>query len=305
MDKKPYVDFQAIKDRVRILDVLGRYNVRLRPANKSQFRGACPLPSHASKESRDSFFASPEKNVWCCHSDSCRKASGRDGGSVIDLVAALERVSAREAALRLEEWFPHGGGVAECAAALDAARAADDSAASPLRNKPLAFRLKDVNPEHPRIQKKGITVDTARSYGIGWFPGKGSMRDRIVFELWEDGQMVGYAGRTVLEPGPENEKWKLPKGLVKSFVYGLERCDPKLPLVLGESFWLPPFMREKGAQAAALMGSEMTEDQERRLDPFGTVVLAFDSDEAGKRKATPIAERLRRNHAVKLAFLKE
>ena len=287
---RPFLDFKAIKARIRIADVLARYQVTLNRANQTSLKGDCPLPSHGSK-SRNTFFANETKQVWYCHSASCQKDGRRAGGNAIDLVALMENLSPYEAARRIDEWFPASGSPAIKATAPEPQPDVGNGG-----NRPLAFRLKDICPEHPMIQSRAISIQTARLFGIGAFPGKGSMRDRIVFELHEQGALVGYAGRATL---PEQEpKWLVGKGLVKSFLYGVERCDPAKPLIVCESFWGPPFFFEKGWQAASLMGSEMTEAQERCLDPYPTITVALDNDAAGDEKAARIVERLRRKHRV-------
>src|SRR5208337_4218143 len=40
------------------------------------------------------------KNTWCCFGD-CRK-----GGSILELVAEIEKIDIREAAVRIASWFP-------------------------------------------------------------------------------------------------------------------------------------------------------------------------------------------------------
>jgi DNA primase len=297
-ESRPYLDFKAIKARVGIMDVLGRYQVKLKRTNKATLKGTCPLPTHSS-DTKNTFFANVEKSVWYCHSDSCKKKGNRAGGNVIDLVCAMESVSAFEAARRLDEWFPAGDNPAPVPA--KTTPKADDGAGG--GNAPLTFRLKDVNPEHPMIQERGISVQTARLFGVGWFPGAGSMKSRIVFELHERGELVGYAGRTTLAVSETNPKWLIGKGLRKSFLYGLDRCDPAKPLILVESFWGPAFFHEKGLQAAALMGSELTAEQERCLDPFPVITVALDNDAAGNERAAPIMERLRMKHRVLKARL--
>lgn len=173
------------------------------------------------------------------------------------------------------------------------------------QNKPLAFALKEVNPSHPMIQERGISALTAGRFSVGFFPGKGSMAARIVFPLHEDGSLVGYAGRTTLPVSDANPKWLFGKGLRKTFLYGLERCDPAKPLILCESLWAPLWFHEHGLQAASLMGSEMTEEQERCLDPYPMITVALDNDAAGIEKAARICGRLKRNHRVLKARLIE
>ena len=320
-ENRPFLDFKAIKARVAIADVLARYQVSLVRVNQTALKGNCPLPSHSSG-SKNTFYVNKAKSVWYCHSDSCKKNGQRAGGNVIDFVAAMEHLSIYAAAARIAEIFPETGNAAISNPAsgkeIDNQQTdaiAENPAERPTDtdNKPLGFVLKDVNPEHPMIQSRGISVETAERFGVGYFPGKGSMAARIVFPLQElirrndDGtaqvMLVGYAGRTTLEVSENNPKWKLPAGLRKSFVYGLERCDPHKPLILCESLWGPLWFHEHGLQAASLMGAEMTEEQERCLDPYPTITVALDNDATGIEKAARICERLKAKHRILKARL--
>jgi len=317
----PFVNFKEIKVRVAITDVLARYQVNLVRVNQTSLKGNCPLPAHSSA-SKNTFFVNEAKSVWYCHSDSCKKNGQRAGGNVLDFVAVMEQCTVYAAAKKLDEWFPGGNRVSRGGSKTDAGVTGTVIPSDPAireaasgGNRPLAFVLKDVNPEHPMIQGKGISVETARSFGVGYFPGKGSMVNRVVFPLHEllrtnaDGttqcMLVGYAGRTILEVSDDNPKWLFGKGLKRTFLYGLERCDPSKPLVLCESLWGPLWFREHGVQAAALMGSEMTAEQERCLQPFPMITVALDNDAAGMEKAARISERLKANHRVMKARLVE
>jgi DNA primase len=310
-DNRPFLDFKAIKERVAIADVLARYQVNLVRVNQTSLKGNCPLPSHSSG-SKNTFFVNVVKSVWYCHSDSCKKNGHRAGGNVIDFVAAMEQCSAYAAAKQIDEMFPNGSRNAKDTPAMNAgagtARHGPEATQTenPFgRNKPLAFVLKDVNPSHPMIQEHGISVQTAQHFGVGFFPGKGSMAGRIVFPLHEDGNLVGYAGRTTLPISDTNPKWLFGKGLKKTFLYGLERCDPAKPLILCESLWAPLWFHEHGHQAASLMGSEMTEEQERCLHPYPVITVALDNDAAGVEKAARICGRLKEKHRILKARLVE
>jgi DNA primase len=311
-ESRPFLDFKAIKGRVAIADVLARYQVSLVRVNQTALKGTCPLPSHSSG-SKNTFYVNEAKSVWYCHSDSCKKNGQRAGGNVIDFVALMEQCSAYAAAKRIDELFPansdHGVKGAPGADADAASAGCRSEEANPMpaqnHNQPLVFALKDVNPSHPMIQERGISVKTAERFGVGFFPGKGSMAGRIVFPLHEDGCLVGYAGRTTLSPSDANPKWLFGKGLKKTFLYGLERCDPAKPLILCESLWAPLWFHEHGLLAACLMGSEMTEEQERCLDPYPMITVALDNDAAGMEKAARICGRLKRNHRVLKARLIE
>jgi DNA primase len=226
----------------------------------------------------------------------------------------MEQCSAYAAAKRIDELFPATGNAAINNSANGAGGAhqrTDAVAGNPgemptgMRNKPLAFALKDVNPSHPMIQDRGISVETAGRFSVGFFPGKGSMAGRIVFPLHEDGILISYAGRTTLPVSDANPKWLFGKGLRKTFLYGLERCNPAKPLILCESLWAPLWFHEHGLQAASLMGSEMTEEQERCLDPYPMITVALDNDAAGIEKAARIGERLKAKHRVLKARLIE
>src|SRR5579871_1317694 len=83
-----FVDFKEIKQRVSIEDVLGRYGVQLRRVNQNSLRGRCPLPTHSSAKSAESFSAHTGKNIWACQSASCAEArQGKKGGNILDFVA--------------------------------------------------------------------------------------------------------------------------------------------------------------------------------------------------------------------------
>lgn len=65
----------------------------------------CPLPTHGSEQSRESFGVDTSRNVWACHSASCCQARhGKVGGNILDLIACMEVCSIREAALQLRAW---------------------------------------------------------------------------------------------------------------------------------------------------------------------------------------------------------
>jgi DNA primase len=312
-ENRPFVDFKAIKARVAIADVLARYQISLVRVNQTALKGNCPLPSHSSG-SKNTFFVNEPKSVWYCHSDSCKKNGQRAGGNVIDFVSLMEQCSVYAAAKRIDELFPvmddhrvkESSGVA---ADTEIARRPSEAAKplpAPIHNRALAFALKDVNPSHPMVQERGISIETARHFGVGFFPGKGSMTGRVVFPLHEDGSLVGYAGRTTLPVSDANPKWLLGKGLKKTFLFGLERCNPAKPLILCESLWGPLWFHEHGLQAASLMGAEMTKEQERCLDPYPVITVALDNDPTGNEKAAPIGDRLKAaGHKVLKARLKE
>ena len=86
------VSFEEIKKLVPLERVLDRYQFAPRRVGPNTLRGKCPLPTHGSEKSRESFTATLNKGVggaWACQSQSCIKARGRIGGNVLDLVAIV------------------------------------------------------------------------------------------------------------------------------------------------------------------------------------------------------------------------
>jgi hypothetical protein len=104
-----WVSFDDIKKAVTLQMVLDRYGVGLKRIAPGSLRGKCPLPTHSSKESKESFTATFNKGTggaWACQSQSCVAArGGRRGGNALDFVAVMEGCSVREAALKLQQWF--------------------------------------------------------------------------------------------------------------------------------------------------------------------------------------------------------
>jgi hypothetical protein len=58
-----WVDFKQIKSEVAIEHVLARYGVHLRRIGSIDLRGRCPLPTHTSSRSHDSFVVIIARNV--------------------------------------------------------------------------------------------------------------------------------------------------------------------------------------------------------------------------------------------------
>ncbi len=95
MTRSGWVDFQEVKDQVAISTVLGEYGVKLEGKGDNQ-RGQCPL--HDGEKGGRTFSVNSSKGLFFCF--SCKK-----GGNVLDLVSALDGVSIRNAALKLQETF--------------------------------------------------------------------------------------------------------------------------------------------------------------------------------------------------------
>jgi hypothetical protein len=85
------------------------YHVQLKPVGPDQLRGRCPLPTHGSERSRESFSVHTAKNVWACHSARMVKKS-------IALKTQGDSLCPSRASRDVKRRFP--GGVTFCYARL-------------------------------------------------------------------------------------------------------------------------------------------------------------------------------------------
>jgi len=307
-----WVSFDEIKKTVTLQMAIEHYGIQLRRVNATSLRGKCPLPMHGSGTSNESFTATFTKGVggaWACQSQSCAKARGRVGGNVLDFVAAMEQCSVREAAIKLQMWFlvpAAGGGPApvgkEPNAEISAGKEPElqrvpeinNGVGESESNKPLTFRLQNIDGSHPYLMERGLTEETAETFGIGFFPGKGSMHGRIVIPIHNAaGELVAYAGRTIDGSEP---RYKFPAGFHKSLeLFNLHRVRGELSVMLVEGFFDCMKVTQAGFLCVALMGSTMSKSQEDLLaEHFGHVVVMLDGDDAGRESAVGIVDRLQR-----------
>src|ERR1035437_1527504 len=283
-----WVDFKAVKQSVTMEQILGRYGVKLKKSGK-ELRGRCPI--HQG-EGTDSFHANTEKNAFHCFSCQAK-------GNVLDLVAAIEKCSVRDAALKLKDWFPVSASGSTPAPdgklVADSQLAKEEVGERGEPNKPLGFQLKGIDFAYPYLAQRDIDPETAEYFGVGLFTGKGSMSGRIVIPIEnEKGELVAYAGRSVDGSEP---KYKQPAGFKKGQVlYNLARVleeDSTGTVVLVAGFF--DCMKVVLAEHAcvALMGCSMSGDQEEQLVAhFRQVVIMLDGDEAGRKAAGEIGGRL-------------
>jgi DNA primase len=321
----PWIDFSAVKKTVSIEMVLAHYNIRLRKVNEVSLRGQCPLPTHDSQKGSPSFAVNLSKNAWACLSQSCIKGRhGKRGGNQLDLVSCMEGCSVRDAALKLADWFnvlSEGGGASSpakvCApnasttqrvAGRKFEKEVTHAAVGSTENKPLGFALRHIDHSHPYLTARGITPEIAAHFGSGFFGGKGSMHGRIVIPIHNRaGELVAYAGRSIDESEP---KYKLPAGFHKALeIFNLHRVlvenpEQRKPVIVVEGVFGALKIHQAGySRVVALMGSSLSDAQERMLAGFSHVVLIFDGDEAGREATRQIAARLARRTFVKVMNL--
>jgi DNA primase len=169
-----------------------------------------------------------------------------------------------------------------------------ESSPKPETNKPLAFALKGITPQHPFLETRGFLPTHAEQLGAGFFPGKGSMSGRFVFPIHnQQGELVAYAGRALADQEP---RWKLPEGFKKSLVlYNLNRVlgVPGESVVVVESFWgVMACVRAGVMNSVASMGRTISDAQLDLVRQFPKITLLMDGDEPGRLASVENGTRL-------------
>jgi DNA primase len=233
----------------------------------------------------------------------------------------------REAALRLQEWFnlartslkksSRRGYKRKASAPMPPAKedasaceskrpseapeqAREREEATPI-NPPLTFALQHLDAGHPYLKARGLADETIKTFGLGYFAGKGSMHGRIVIPVHnEHGELVAYAGRFPGDPPEGEPKYKLPANFHKSLLlYNFHRAREhgSEGLIVVEGFFPVFELWQKGRRnVVAVMGNHLSKEQEALIvatvGPKGRALIAFDDDEAGREGAANAATRL-------------
>lgn len=284
-----WVDFTDIKRGVAMASLLRQYRVTLRRSGRDQYRGCCPI--HGG-EGRDAFQVNLTKNVFHCF------ACGA-GGTVLDLVAAMEGCSLREAALKLAGRNT-GPSPFVPAAAIQLVTKKSKSLS------PLGFTLRGLDSAHPYLAARGIAPTTAERFGIGFYRGSGIFSGRLVIPIHDEhGQLFGYCGRVVDATQP---RYRFPTGFPKSeFVFNLHRAlaAGRRSVVVVEGFFDCLKLHQAGVHSVvALMGSSLYGPQQRALlQHFQQIILMLDGDPAGRHATADCAARLHPECAVEIIDL--
>jgi DNA primase len=285
-----WIEFAAIKRAVPLAAVLQHYRIEeLRRSGQNQLRGRCPL--HRG-EGRETFHVNTAEQVFHCFSCGA-------GGSVLDLVAAVEGCGMREAAEKLSGWGMPGNFA-------PSQKATVTKKTRPVP--PLRFRLRGVDMRHPYLASRGIREKTACEFGIGFYSGPGLMSQRLAIPIEDEaGRLVGYCGRSLEGSEP---RYRFPAGFAKSQVlFNLHRAAAtrQSTVIVVEGFFdcLKVYQAGFGA-VVALMGSALYEPQRRLLlERFRQVVVMLDGDAPGRRAAAIVSARLSADCSVRIVQLGE
>ena len=259
-------------------------------------QGRCPI-HHGQRV--DGFHADLRNNGFHCF--VCQAH-----GSVLDLVARVERCSLRQAALWLAEWFgvepwapPSVPGVCR-RPTTERIRERESSGAT------LRFTLRPIDSAHAYLKQRGVQAETAAHFGVGYYAGPGLLQGRVVIPIHNDrGQLLAYAGRSLDGAAP---KYKLPTGFAKSRVlFNLHRAmaHGRDRVIVVEGFFDCMKVHQAGLRCVVgLMGCSLSAHQEALLvERFRSVALLLDGDSAGQQGSRLIADRLRHQCDVEIVKL--
>ena len=282
-----WVDFAAVKQHLRLASVLRHYQVSLRRSGRDQYRGRCPI--HRG-DSREAFHANLTRNIFHCFSCGA-------GGTVLDFVAAMERCTLREAALKLQAGTDRPP--------------MQPPTMQPVTKKskipcPLGFALRGIDSTHPYLAARGIEAATAEKFGIGFYGGCGMFSGRLVIPIHDArGELVAYCGRAIDGTQP---RYRFPSGFLKAEVlFNLHRAAAvgQQTAIVVEGFFDCLRLHQAGmAAVVALMGAALYESQQRQLlERFRHVILMLDGDEAGRRATATIAAHLQQHASIRVIHL--
>jgi DNA primase len=288
-----WIDFDAIKGRVPMSAVLEHYRIAgLKVSGKAHLRGRCPL--HRG-DGRETFHVDMAQQVFHCF--SCQA-----GGSVLDLVMAIEGCGLHQAAERLSSWghLTSRGHEPQ----LDTIKQTVTKKRECIPR--LGFRLRNVDPRHPYLRTRGVAEVTAAEFGIGFYSGPGLMHNRLVIPIQDEfGQLVGYCGRALDGNEP---RYRFPARFPKSqLVFNLHRATARQQpdVIVVEGFFDCLKVWQAGFRSVvALMGSSLYQEQCRLLvRNFRHIRLMLDGDDAGRRGTSTIAPLLARYRSVEVVEL--
>jgi len=274
--KKKWVDFKFLKARVTMFDILQHYNLLSEfKEGKNKLTGPCPIHNGTNKKQ---FTVNLLKNVFYCF--SCKS-----GGNILNFVSLMERVTIRDAAILICEWFNLHFDKDDTTPSVKTKPKIQEPDEDEFINPPLKKQLYNLDAKHPYLYERGLTQSAIKHFGIGYCS-NGLMNGRIAIPIHDENNvLVAYAGMSIRD---ESDKYKFPPKFKKSLVvYNLNSITPRQyrELIIVEGFFSVFAFYQAGFEnVVALMGASMSEHQEQLIiERADKVVLLFDGDEAGRK----------------------
>jgi DNA primase len=311
MGRIPEDTIQAIRDRVDLVDLIGRH-VTLKKAGRS-FKGLCPF----HQEKTPSFTVNPERGIFHCF--GCGES-----GNAFAFLMRHENLTFPEAARTLAAEcgieIPRTGGGEE--GVVERILAANDAAQKLYR---AALASSAGKAARAYLEQRGLGGDLVERFGIGFAPDRWDavttalakqripaslgekagllkqrergghydlLRARITFPIQDvRGRVVGFGGRALgadQQPkylnSPETPVFRKRESFY-GFPFALEPIRRSERAVIVEGYFDLIALHRAGIEAAlATCGTALTDGHARNLRRrTRNLVLLFDGDEAGQR----------------------
>lgn len=199
-----FVDFESLKARIRIEEILPLLGLSLRQ-HGTQYRGPCP----ACRSGDRTLAVNSAKQSYYCFTE-------RKGGDVIGLTAHVRGTSQKDAAAYLEQQF----GVA--APPPETAHSSTHSSPQPRAQQGRELKPLDYLVFNEAVEGLGLTETTCQEWGAG-YAGKGIMRGRFAIPIHDRaGTLLAYVGVAVSEEA--SPRLSFPNGFdPHSVIFGADR----------------------------------------------------------------------------------
>ena len=263
--------YSEVKRDIKIGDVLTRYGIW--HPDRIEYRIPCPIHN-----GRDANFSVSERDgLWNCFS-----VCGR-GGSVIDLVSALDRIEPRDAVKKLAQDFHVEPAALETLAARDyqskIQRFAEFKKVDSVEKTPETTMLE--------VGYRGLSEKTIQHWGLA------KSKDGIYIPLFDGrGRPCGFSIRRF----DGKPKYDNAHGVGKCLPFGLAQNSSDIiregfTYVVEGQFDAITLWQKGYKNVIALMGSSLTEQQAMLiLAVTSNLVLVMDGDEPGRKAAAKIRE---------------
>jgi len=307
----PEDTLQAVRDRVDIVDLVGRY-VSLKKAGRSH-KGLCPF--HGEKS--PSFFVTPERGTWHCF--GCG-----EGGNAFDFLMRQQNLTfpeavrslAAEIGIEIPETESGERGVLEGVLRANALA--------------LEYYQRSLSGDEGQgardyLAGRGLSAEQATRFGLGFAPDRWEgvvevlrrahipgevaeragltrprpsgghydlLRGRVVFPIQDArGRVIAFGGRA-LAAGQDPKYLNTPESPVfrkREAFYGLPQALEPMRrsdrAIVVEGYFDQLALVQAGlSEAVASCGTALTEEHAKSLSRrTRNVVLLFDGDEAGQR----------------------
>jgi hypothetical protein len=198
MARKPLIDYKKLKEWVSIEQLCTEWGIELTGHSDSQLKSDCPLCEGSG------FKVTPSFNSWKCF--SCG-----EHGNILDLVAAIEECTIREASALIADHFD----VSKECAITKAPKVNNEKKAKPkpqvkvaetgsgtveeqgsitLTNTPLEWAFRSLDHEHELILDANIAPEILLQLKAGYCT-TGSMKDRLALPYYDgEDRLIGYCG---------------------------------------------------------------------------------------------------------------